>query len=158
MNTGDSWWTSFHARKTMVVKRSSVLFYNNAEKIVTTFWHNICWKSTLRLFNTLSQPNFNSNLVFTIFFGKKKRIYSTETRWTLTKRFLSTFPSATSRCRFLNNLRLHWVTWPRWSCDRRLIDQRGRDHVASVVVETRWCCRNVESKSFTLFLWKKFSV
>ena len=51
---------------------TSVRFYNNAEKVVTTFWYNICWKSMLRLFNTLSQPNFNSQLVFTILFGKRK--------------------------------------------------------------------------------------
>ena len=155
MNTRGSWWTSFHARNKMVVKWSSVLFYNKADKIVTTFWHKISWKSTLRLFNTLSQPNFHSQAVFTIFWKKmnlfhRNKVNSHETF------YLDVL--ATLRCSFLDNLRLHWVTWPRWSCDRRLIDQRGRDHVASVVVETRWCCRNVESKSFILFLWKKFSV
>ena len=123
------------------------------------FWRSRCHRPE-EVFTVGIERSFTHNLIhwlFSRYFLEKKMNLFHRNKVNSHENF-SLDVLATSRCRFLDNLRLHWVTWPRWSCDRRLIDQRRRDHVASVVVDTRWCCRNVESKSFTLLLWKKFSV
>ena len=147
--------SKFRERKKSLSCASAEFLFCLFNLLLFFFWRSRCHRPE-EVFTVGIERSLTHNLIhwlFSRYFLEKKMNLFHRNKVNSHENF-SLDVLATSRYRFLDNLRLHWVTWPRWSCDRRLIDQRRRDHVASVVVDTRWCCRNVESKSFTLLLWK----